>query len=123
MSGWAIDAKRTIRRVITENPGLGWPAMLAKVNKAYPFGWRGQAPYKIWLKARAKAMGEYAAMIGDSDPTRRVCPACGAGLGRRCSKLDGEKRAFPSPLVDDFHESRRQVAAPSGPLFAAIEGA
>lgn len=112
---WKLRAREVCRETIAANPGADWPTMKTRLDAAYPFGMRKYTPYKLWLEERAKALSEYASMIGDAAPDRRVCRVCRAGLGRRCRPLDGE------PIEGDYHAVRRREAAPSGPLFAELE--
>ena len=54
---WRDIAESTIRRAMASLPAdAGLKDRKAAVDAAYPFGERRWLPYKVWLKARRKAL-------------------------------------------------------------------
>lgn len=47
---WRDTAKRTIARVIQENPDADYKTFKKKLKDAYPFGRREHFPYKVWCE-------------------------------------------------------------------------
>lgn len=45
---WRQDAAPRIRKVLTENAGKSEKEIRKALREAYPYGQRGNHPYKIW---------------------------------------------------------------------------
>lgn len=54
---WRDRAENTIRKVMAALPtGVTLEERTKAVDAAYPFGPRSHTPYKVWLRARRKAL-------------------------------------------------------------------
>jgi len=109
---WRERVRDVIRGVIAAHPELRADprAMLAAIDRAYPFGERRYTPYKLWLEERAKAIDALALA-----PGHRICGTCGAKPFRPCRDVV-TGRALPN-----LHGSRLGKSGPVGPLFGGAD--
>lgn len=53
---WRDVAKRTIAKVIEQNPDADYKTFKKLLREAYPFGERKQFPYKVWLDRQKRTL-------------------------------------------------------------------
>lgn len=61
-SRWREHARPIVARVLSETRGKSEDEIREALFEAYPFGWRANHPYKVWLDeiARQRGTGKYA---------------------------------------------------------------
>lgn len=57
MRTWRDRARPIVARVLRETQGQDEQTIRAALRAAYPFGWRANHPYKIWLDEVATQRG------------------------------------------------------------------
>jgi hypothetical protein len=118
-SYWRRRAQTVMLGVIEETQGQPFAAIVAAVDRAYPFGLRKHHPYKIWLDERRKLI-DLLIRGGESGaaPTAVSCPACGVARGCPCRDIVNGGRYVNEHGEELFHDARR--SRDSGPLFAGV---